>query len=239
MTLSPAVIDGGHTWLSVVAGWLHSCGIDTGGVAYCWGDNTRGQLGIGAVDTDTTHKVPAPVVGGLHFIQLSLGAAHTCGITTDHRAFCWGENFTGQVGNGAAPGDVPVPVQVGAPMHFSYIAAGSDFGVGGGGSVTPPTAGGQASIGHTCALTENGQAWCWGGNGAGQLGNGSTSDSPVPVPVAGSLRFTSLSLGGTESCGRRRNQIWCWGGNEFGQLGVGTLVNTATPVLVSSPFNVP
>jgi alpha-tubulin suppressor-like RCC1 family protein len=93
--------------------------------------------------------------------------------------------------------------------------------------------------GHTCALTPAGEAWCWGWNGAGQLGDGTTTSSLVPVAVAGGLRFNSLSLGGTASCGRRANRVWCWGGNQFGQLGIGSLVNTSLPTLVNSPFDVP
>jgi alpha-tubulin suppressor-like RCC1 family protein len=237
MTFAPLMLDGGHTWRSVVAGWLHACGITTTGAAYCWGDNVRGQLGLGAPDT-LSHNVPLPVTGGHTFIQLSLGATHSCGITTAHELYCWGENFNGQVGDGTfgPTADVATPTRIGAPMRFSYVAAGSDFGVGGN---VPVPGGGQAANGHTCALTEGGQAWCWGWNGAGQLGNGTTVDSPVPVPVAGSLRFTSLSLGGTTSCGQRGNRIWCWGGNEFGQLGIGTVINVSTPTLIGSPFDVP
>ena len=234
LTLSPAVLDGGLTWRSVVAGWLHACGITTSGDAYCWGDNSRGQLGIGVIDNDPTHRSPAPVVGGHKFVQLSLGATHTCGITPDHRAYCWGENFTGQLGVGATGADIGAPTLVAGGMRFSYIAAGSDFAVGGG--VPAPVGSGQAGAGHTCALSEQGEAWCWGWNPAGQLGNGTTVDSNVPVKVSGSFRFTSLSLGGTTSCGRLSNVLWCWGGNEFGQLGIGTLTNMLTPALVGFPF---
>jgi alpha-tubulin suppressor-like RCC1 family protein len=232
-TSTPGVVDGGFTWRSVVAGWLHACGITTAGDAYCWGDNSRGQLGVGSVDADP-HQSPVAVAGGHKFIQLSLGPTHTCGITTDHKAYCWGENFTGQVGNGSAGDDVGIPTEVAGSHHFSFIAAGSDFGVGG--DVAPPSAGGQAGSGHTCALAESGEAWCWGWNASGELGNGTTVDSPVPVSVSGSLRFTSIAAGGTETCGRNGSRIWCWGGNQFGQLGNGTVASVATPALVGAPF---
>jgi len=99
-TSTPHVLDGGLTWKSVVAGWLHACGITSAGAAYCWGDNTAGQLGIGTVDATLLHLVPTPVATTERFIQLSLGTRSTCGITVDHEAFCWGENWTGQIGDG-------------------------------------------------------------------------------------------------------------------------------------------
>lgn len=235
LTLSPSVLDGGLTWKSVVAGWLHACGITTDRDAYCWGNNSRGQLGLGTIDTNSTHRSPAPVIGGHKFIQLSLGATHACGVTLQHQVLCWGENFTGQVGN-ATTTDVGTPTIIGGRQRFYYVAAASDFGVGG--NVPVPPGGQQASAGHTCALTPGGEAWCWGWNAAGQLGDGTTTSSLVPVEVGGGLRFTSLSLGGTASCGRNDNRIWCWGGNQFGQLGIGSLVNVSTPALINSPFDV-
>lgn len=235
LTPGPALLDGGLTWKSVVAGWLHACGITADRDAYCWGDNSRGQLGLGTIDNMTSHRSPAPVAGGHKFIQLSLGATHTCGVTLQHQVLCWGENATGQAGDGTTT-DVATPTVVGGRQRFFYVAAGSDFAVGGN---VPPPVGGQAVAGHTCALTPAGEAWCWGWNGAGQLGDGSTMSSLVPVAVAGGLRFNSLSLGGTASCGRRANRIWCWGGNQFGQLGVGSLLNGSLPTLVNSPFDVP
>lgn len=234
MTLAPAVLDGGLTWTSVVAGWLHACGITTDREAYCWGDNSRGQLGLGTIDSDPTHRSPAPVIGGHKFIQLSLGATHTCGVTIQRQVLCWGENFTGQVGNGTTD-DVATPTVVGGRQRFSFVAAGSDFGTGG--SVPPPPGGQQASAGHSCALTPSGQAWCWGWNGAGQLGDGTTTSSLVPVEVSGGLRFASLSLGGAATCGRNGNQAWCWGGNQFGQLGNGSFINVSTPTPVDPPFD--
>jgi alpha-tubulin suppressor-like RCC1 family protein len=237
VTLSPHILDGGHAWKNVVAGWLHACGITTTGAAYCWGDNEAGQLGIGTADTDFSHIVPVPVATTERFIQLSLGTRSTCGITTNHEAFCWGENGTGQIGDGTTTfKTIPTPVAGG--YRFSYIAVATGFGDGS--SVPfPPNVGVQGNIGHTCALTEAGAPYCWGWNGNGQLGDGTTIDHLTPAPVTGNLSLTSIRLGGSATCGRRRNQIWCWGSNLVGQLGNGTQVNSLTPSLVSSPFNAP
>lgn len=73
----------------------------------------------------------------------------------------------------------------------------------------------SAGGGHTCAVTRHGDAYCWGGNQSGQLGNGSSSpplSNLVPVPVAGSHKFVMLSAGATYTCGIRVDgQTLCWG----------------------------
>jgi alpha-tubulin suppressor-like RCC1 family protein len=235
LTTAPAPVDGGLTFKSIVAGWLHACGITTSGAAYCWGANGAGQLGIGTIDGDSTHRSPEPVVGGLQFIQLSLGSLYSCGITVDHQAYCWGENFTGQLGD-ATTTNRGSPTLVAGGQRFAFIAAGSGFASGSTATIPPS---GQAAVAHVCALTESGAPWCWGWNGAGQLGDGTTTDHTTPAPVSGSLQLTSLGLGGSATCGRRGNAIWCWGGNVFGQLGNGTVASSAVPVLVQSPFSVP
>lgn len=234
---SPHVIDGGHVWKSVVAGWLHACGIDTAGAAWCWGANDNGQLGIGPADT-LNHQSPVPVLGGMQWIQLATGSRQTCGITVDHLAYCWGENGTGQMGNGTYQIPTGVPTLVGNPsMHFSLIAPASGFGDGS--TVALPTGIGQGNVGTTCALNERGAAYCWGWNGNGALGDGSVVDHYSPMPVAGGHLFTDLQVGGAAVCGKWFNQIWCWGANAIGQLGNGTVLNAALPSLVASPFDTP
>jgi alpha-tubulin suppressor-like RCC1 family protein len=234
MTYAPAILDGGHQWKQVIAGWTHACGITTSGGAYCWGDNFRGQLGLGYADTVAVRS-PQPVVGGLQFIQLSLGVTYSCGITVAHQAYCWGENFTGQLGDGTTTRR-SVPTAVATSKRFSFIASGTGFG----GGLTLPVGTPQGGAGHVCALAEDGQAWCWGWNAGGQLGNGTLVNSLTPVAVSGGLRFDRLSSGGAGTCGRKGNRIWCWGGDTWGQIGDGLpLATVNVPTLVLSPFNVP
>lgn len=235
-TTAPLAVEGGLTFTSVVTGWLHACGISSSGSAYCWGQNSYGQLGIGAADFNQTHLTPAPVAGGLKFIQLSLGARYTCGITVDHRGYCWGENYSGQLGDGTTTNrGSPTPVAGG--HHFAYIASGSGFE--GNTNTPPPPSWPVGSIAHTCALAEDGTAFCWGRNGNGQLGDGTSSDRSSPAPVLGTQKFTSLGVGGASTCGRNGNLVSCWGGNGYGQLGNGAKVDSWTPVQVMSPFNLP
>lgn len=234
-TASPFAVDGGKVFTSIVPGWLHACGIATSGAAYCWGDNSSGQLGIGFADLDI-HRGPLLASFTERFLELSVGSRSTCGITTDHRALCWGLNSTGQLGDGTTISR-HLPTEVAGGLKFVHIATGSGFG--GGTNVFVPGGGGQASAAHTCALTETGVPYCWGWNGAGQVGDGTTADRLSPVAVQGNLRLSAIALGGSATCGMRGNAVWCWGSNFVGQLGNGTLVNSSVPVAVVGPFSKP
>jgi alpha-tubulin suppressor-like RCC1 family protein len=235
---TPHAIDGGLTFKTVVAGWISACGIISSGETYCWGDNTSGQLGRGFIDSSTVvtgHPTPARVETTERFIQLTIGARQMCGLTADHRAFCWGDNTLGQLGDGSTTARA-VPTPVGTTLRFSYIATSS--GLPFVAKLTlPAVQQGQAAF--TCALTEAGAPYCWGWNGGGQLGDGSTSDRLTPVAVSGNLHLTTLGLGGTAACGLRGAGVWCWGWNEDGQLGNGSFAASSVPTAVSAPFTQP
>jgi alpha-tubulin suppressor-like RCC1 family protein len=87
----------------------------------------------------------------------------------------------------------------------------------------------SAGEAHTCARKNDGRIFCFGWNGAGQLGDGSLDDRTAPTATAPSLRFLSVSAGARHTCGLDVNRrLWCWGDNTDGQIGVGT---TNGPVL--------
>jgi alpha-tubulin suppressor-like RCC1 family protein len=200
----------GLTFAAVDAGGFHTCGVTTSGAAYCWGSNVFGQFGDG---TTTDRTTPVLVSGGLTFAVVSAGPHHTCGVTTSGVAYCWGDNFWGQLGDGNHGRGRNTPGLVSGGLTFAAVSAGGD---------------------HTCGVTMNGVAYCWGRNLEGQLGDGTTTFRATPGLVSGGLTFAVVSAGTTYTCGVTTSGVaYCWGYNGFGQLGDGTTTFRTAPVLVS------
>ncbi|MBM4413645.1 MAG: hypothetical protein FJ040_09430 [Chloroflexi bacterium] len=153
------------SFVSIVAGADHTCGLTSARAVYCWGRNEYGELGDGST---TNHNRPVAVrwpVGIKLFAQVTAGGRHTCALTNADVAYCWGANNSGQVGDGTTT-NRSRPVAVRMPVGVTSFASISSVGGG-----------------HTCARTRAGVAYCWGANGAGQLGDGSTTHRPTPVTV--------------------------------------------------------
>ncbi len=191
----------------------HFCGLDIAGTAYCWGENSAGQLGDG---TRTSRNVPSVVSGGLAFQSVATGTHHTCGVTTAGDVYCWGISFAGQLGDSTIGTSRTVPTKAKTPAGaiFTQVAAGYD---------------------HTCATTAAGDVYCWGTNATGQLGDGTISPTPrsYPALVTGGLKLTKIAAGPSGACGlTAAGAAWCWGLNSSGQLGNGNRVTSAAPVLV-------
>ena len=214
--LAPVAVSGGRTFTSLVAGSYHTCGLVSGGTAFCWGMNMFGQLGDGSLDS---RMAPVAVSGGRTFTSLVAGSNHTCGLVAGGTAHCWGSNWFGQLGDGTSAADGgsssnrTFPVAVSAGLTFLSLVAGNS---------------------HTCGLDSGGTAYCWGYNGNGQLGDGTTDWPPTsPVPVSGGRVFTSLVAGFSHSCGLDPGgTAYCWGGNWNGPLGDGTTDQHSSPVAV-------
>ncbi|NBT26834.1 MAG: hypothetical protein EBT09_09835, partial [Actinobacteria bacterium] len=231
-----ATVPGGDVYRSLAAGSEHTCGLARDGTAYCWGSNWFGQLGDGTSAYGDVQRhsadrlVPVAVNGGRAYTALALGGTHTCALTRDGTAYCWGFNGNGQLGDGTSGNVRLVPVAVSGGRAYTALALGGT---------------------HTCALTRDGTAYCWGYNGNGQLGDGTSGVYPdtspgerrVPVAVSGGRTFTALASGGHHTCGLTTDgTAYCWGQNAFGQLGDGTSGNgdvqnhsadRAVPVAVS------
>jgi alpha-tubulin suppressor-like RCC1 family protein len=188
--LAPTAVYGGFKFTTLAAGVAHSCGLATGGVAFCWGLNTNGQLGDGttvsrvaptlvsnnltfqsigtgelwscALDTagraycwgvipGVTQAQATPLAVGTApvFTSLTVGGAHACGLTSDGTAYCWGANNAGQLGDSTTTGRI-LPTKVAGGLKFLSISAGDA---------------------HTCGRgAPDGAVLCWGLNRFGDLG---------------------------------------------------------------------
>jgi alpha-tubulin suppressor-like RCC1 family protein len=252
---TPTAVAGGLRFRQISAGAISSCGVTTDFRAYCWGANDNGLLGDG---TTTYHPAPVPVAGGHRFRQVETNWKHTCGVSyPDNRAYCWGENLDGELGDGTRTNRL-TPVAVAGDLRFQHVSAGwshscgvttdnrmfcwglNNFGQIGDSSTAArrlkPSRVGRtrqwhdvdAGAYHTCAVTTSDRAWCWGNGRGGELGNGQLYLSFWPRAVAGGLSFHRVSAGYSHTCGESTgDRTYCWGDASLGQLGAGFLVNDA------------
>ena len=201
----------------VAAGYFDTCAVTNvpGGVVNCWGDNSWGQLGDG---TTTNSSTPVAVTA-LTALMTAVGTAGSfaCAITNTGALKCWGDNSSGQLGDGTttnrpAPVDVVVGLSTGAKV------------VGTGGL-------------HSCAVTGLWGLKCWGDNRAGEVGDGTTTDRATPVDVVGlTSGVKAVTLNGENTCALLdTGGVKCWGANGSGQLGDGTTTRSLTPVDVVDP----
>jgi alpha-tubulin suppressor-like RCC1 family protein len=145
--------------------------------------------------------------------DLSCGCLHTCALTVEGEALCWGSNAAGQLGISfleAAKSSTPISSSLGA----AFVALSS------GGS-------------HTCALSSEGRVLCWGDNSEGQLGDGNIADSSAPVLALGIHDTVALSAGFAHTCAvLNTGKVFCWGSGKFGQLGNSSFASSRVPVEV-------
>lgn len=206
---TPVAVAGDLKFQQILAiGEDMSCGLTQSGQAYCWG----------LVDLMEWKASPttSPIVasGDMVFETLAGGGDHICGLNNG-RAYCWGENRSGQLGDSSNTRR-PEPTAVRSDSTFVDLATGYTF---------------------SCALTVAGQGWCWGSNQSGQLGTGEGSyDNQgwnVPKPVFGEVRFREIVAGSQHVCGLATDAtVYCWGDNNVGQLGTGTLGWRNIPTVV-------
>lgn len=280
------ILPGGEVatgWKQIGAGYRHTCAISLDDKAYCWGDNQYKELGNG---NNTNSSVPVAVdttgvLNGKTVKILAVGPSNTCVIASDDKAYCWGGNYYGTLGDGSSnDSNVPVAVSTAGVLSgktIKSITVGSDNacviasddkaycwggnGYGDLGNNQPnvqsnvPVAVNTAGVFsgktiksiatgndyHTCAIASDNLVYCWGYNNAGQLGNNTIIDSPVAVAVntAGvfsgkTIKTISVGAGGSTCAIASDNNAYCWGYNGTGRLGDNTTTDRYVPVAVST-----
>jgi len=193
---------------ALAVGGGHGC-IAAGEHVACWGANDFGQA-AGAPDQGAGWSGPVwRQALPDRIASLATGLVHSCAALRDGRVYCWGANFTGQLGDERLQDRAQhEPVAFGGPA----IAI--------------------ASIGrHTCALTDGGSLFCWGDDTQGQLGLGRPTAechldrirflcAPRPERVGFDAQWRAMAVGGGHTCAiDQGGQLHCWGSNRYGQLG--------------------
>jgi alpha-tubulin suppressor-like RCC1 family protein/serine/threonine protein kinase len=143
-------------------------------------------------------------------VSIAAGGSHSCLVSADGKASCWGNNDHGQLGISAE--HAAAPAALGVAAQFVAITAGAS---------------------HTCAISRDGAAWCWGADDRGQSGGPSLRPKLAPTRVADAHVFWAITAGDAHTCALDAYGVpWCWGSNDRGQLGEPSITGTAAPVLV-------
>ncbi|TKV58299.1 hypothetical protein FDO65_11975 [Nakamurella flava] len=201
---------------AIATGEHHSVAVSTDGRVYTWGANDTGQLGHSG--GGSAAPLPVALPDGTRAVEAAAGARFTLVRTADGRVLAWGANSDGQLGDGSrigrsSAGTVLLPTD----QRATHIAAGGSGAV---------------------VVTERGQAWSWGDNSLGQVGDATTTDRSVPVavPLPGGATAVDLSRAGDHTLVRTADRrLFAWGDNRWGQLGDGTTTTRSTPTVVDLP----
>lgn len=200
----------------LTAGNRFTCGItDTGG-ARCWGTNDRGQLGVGP-QTGTVQTDPLDVPGlGSGVVSIRASGTFACALRADGTVWCWGQNSSGQLGDGTRSAQE-------GPVQVTGLAAARQISVG---------------AAHACAVTTSDALFCWGDSYYGQLGTGliagktATTSSLIPrTPTGLGSGVASVSAAADQTCALLTSgSVSCFGRNNSMPGGLFNGVAVPTPV---------
>ena len=234
---TPTRVGTGMTWIDVAGGGSHTCGVQSDGSLWCWGDGNHSQLGNGMTSALTPQHI-----GTTTWRTVSAGFDHTCAIASDGTAYCWGNNQEHEAGLGVFSANfIPTPTQVDS-LQWLTIAAGNTSTCG---LLTDHTvacwgheffetdhpepseiAGTWSSIANTftgrCGVQTDGTLWCF---------NFVANQSPQQIGTA--TTWTTLAPSQYDSCaGQTDGTVWCWGRNVAGEHGNGeTWKETPQPIV--------
>jgi alpha-tubulin suppressor-like RCC1 family protein len=200
---------------AVAAGGASTCMLAMDGTVYCWGDITQ-RIGIVVDGGAPPNWKPLHISLPSSAVNISVGYTHACAVLGDGTVWCWGDDTTGELGDGTVG-------STGAPVAVQNVTSATKVGAGNG---------------FTCAIVKMGTTGsavqCWGDNTYGQLGGGSPPAPTFPAQVNGlpSSKIDALAAGYEHVCALADGALYCWGDDEDGQLGNARVEPTDFPFLV-------
>lgn len=283
--LQPKSVPPDFRFTQISMGYQHSVALGSDGNAYAWGNNGNGELGIGNSWGNKTAPVkvlpPAGAPAGFRYTQIGAGYGYTAALGSDGNAYAWGSGDCGHLGTDkhgsrSRAGQVKRPAGTNQDFRFTRItvAEHSVFALGSDGnayawgknsdgqlgdgtesqrwtpvrvkkpSSSPGITYTQISCiyGSTLALGSDGNAYGWGANESGQLGNGNKRAAVSAVKVAApstapnGFRYIQVSAGHSHSLAIGSDgNAYAWGNNQYGRLGNGSDTSRTTPVKVRNP----
>src|SRR5690606_39232122 len=147
------------------------CGVTEEARVWCWGANLRGQLGDGNAPSGSHRPVRVALDPEVHAVAITAGSHHACVLSDEGRAFYWDDNQSGGLGAGTEAIFSDTPLASAPAERFVSLSAGNLSP-----DIPDPNAGA-----HTCGLTVDGRALCWGNGRVGQLGDGNKAEASTPV----------------------------------------------------------
>lgn len=218
----------------VAAGmWHHACVIASNDNAYCWGSNDYAELGInttgagtGSLQALAVDKTSANYYGQPNGLlnktvkSIDGGFYHNCVVTNeDSKIYCWGQDWTGMLGDGGV-------------IRAEYVPTAVDTSGVLSGKTIKAFASGEY---HTCAIASDNLVYCWGWDDHGQLGDNQSGDgiyavSPRAINMTNGQSalygktVKAIDAGERHTCviANEDNWVYCWGHNDYGQAGDGT-----------------
>lgn len=212
---------------TIAVGTDHSCTLTNDGNAWCWGRNRFGQLGDNSVSAKSTRASYVNKPSLLNFTSIATSNSHTCARISDGSAWCWGDNNSGQLGDGTTTNSSGA-THVAIDNSSTYLTNVSAVSVG---------------TNASCALKGDRTVWCWGDNSEGQLGDRTSDSSSFAVQVTKSdttplSNVTAISVGTDHACAVVSDgSAWCWGDNSDGATGAGTAAASKGAVRVTKAAN--
>ena len=188
--------------IAIAAGISGALALRADGSVWAWGDNLNGQLG-----NESSGSTPGPAPGPVHLPAgvtakaIAMGGRHALALGDDGTLWSWGDNRSGQLGNGAASAPVPRPVRTLTVGGVVGLAAGSGFSL---------------------ATIADGTVYAWGDNSSGAVGVGTGRVHTTATPVSNLTDAVGVAAGDTFAAAVRADgSIWTWGSNGLGELGTG------------------